>query len=449
MKIATVIQRNPLVLLLAVAAAAVMLFISEGSYWRSAGTLDALGTMAAARSSLQDVERGLRDAETSQRSYLLTDRKAYLLPYDEALRDIDTALRFLDRYYADEPESMKIVNQLRSLSDAFLSDLALAIGLRQQGRAMRDVAPGDIGTARIDGIRALGAELLATERARVAAGRDDIYATLLLSRFGIALLTLMALVALVMYLRQGLALELQEQQQKYLLQAERDRLEIEVGQRTAQLTELAHHLQTAREDERNRLARNLHDELGALLTSAKLDAARIRSRMAGSAPEALERLSHLVGTLDSSIALGRRIIEDLRPSTLSNLGLAATLEILAREFSESSSLQVHCQLQAVKLEASAELVIYRVVQEALTNIGKHAVARQVWITLSTTAQAVEASVRDDGVGFDAAAQRRSTYGLMGMRFRVEANGGTLVLKSTAGQGTLIQVRLPESTGGAA
>ena len=153
MKIATVIQRNPLVLLLAVAAAAVMLSISEGSYWRSAGTLDALGTMAAARSSLQDVERGLRDAETGQRSYLLTDRKAYLLPYDEALRDIDTALRFLDRYYADEPESMTVVNRLRELSDIFLSDLALAIRLRQQGRerAMRDAAPGDTGTARMDG----------------------------------------------------------------------------------------------------------------------------------------------------------------------------------------------------------------------------------------------------------------------------------------------------------
>lgn len=451
MKIATVIQRNPLVLVLAVAAAAVMLFISEGSYWRSAGTLDALGAMAAARSNLQDVERGLRDAETGQRSYLLTDRKAYLLPYDEALRDIDTALRFLDRYYADEPEAMTVVNQLRELSETFLSDLALAIRLRQQGRerATRDAAPGDTGTARMDSIRALSAELLAKERARVAAGRNDIYATLLLSRYGIALLTLMAFVALVMYLRQGLALELQAQQQKHLLQAERDRLEIEVGERTAQLTELAHHLQTAREDERNRLARNLHDELGALLTSAKLDAARIRSRMAGSAPEALERLSHLVGTLNSSIALGRRIIEDLRPSTLSNLGLPATLEILAREFSESSNLQVHCQLQAVKLEASAELVIYRVVQEALTNIGKHAMASQVWITLSATAEEVEASVRDDGVGFDAAVQRRSAYGLMGMRFRVEANGGTLVLKSAVGQGTLIQVRLPKSTCGAA
>ena len=117
-----------------------------------------------------------------------------------------------------------------------------------------------------------------------------------------------------------------------MVQAERDRLEVEVIQRTAQLTELTQHIQTAREDERHRLARNLHDDLGALLTSAKLDAARIKSRISTAAPEALELLAHLVGTLNSGIALGRRIIEDLRPSALSNLGLAATLEILAREF---------------------------------------------------------------------------------------------------------------------
>ena len=107
------------------------------------------------------------------------------------------------------------------------------------------------------------------------------------------------------------------------MQAERDRLEIDVARRTAQLTELTQHLQTAREDERNRLARNLHDELGALLTSAKLDAARIKSRLAGMAPEALERLAHLVETLNASIALGRSIIEDLRPSTLGQPGPGA------------------------------------------------------------------------------------------------------------------------------
>ena len=451
MKVATVIQRNPLVLALALAAAAVMLFISEGSYWRSVGTLNALGAMATARSSLQGLERSFLDAETGQRGYLLTERKEYLLPYDKALGEIDAAFRFLERYYADEPESMAMLKQLRGVSDTRLSELALTIRLHQQGRedATRDIVLSDIGKEKMESIRALSAELLAKETARVAAGRDDIYGTLQLSRIGIAALSAIGLLALYMYLRQGLALQLQEQRQQRLLQAERDRLEIEVRQRTAQLTELTHHLQTAREDERNRLARNLHDELGALLTSAKLDAARIRSRLTGSAPEALERLAHLVGTLNSSIALGRRIIEDLRPSTLSNLGLAATLEILAREFGQRSGVQVHCQLQAVKLEANAELVIYRVVQEAITNISKYAAARQVWITLSATDGQVEVSVRDDGVGFDPAVQRGSAYGLVGMRFRVEANGGTLTLKSAVGQGTLIQVRLPESTHGTA
>jgi signal transduction histidine kinase len=243
-------------------------------------------------------------------------------------------------------------------------------------------------------------------------------------------------------LRHVFALEMQQRELRRVVQAERDRLEVEVGHRTAQLTELTHHLQTVREDERNRLARNLHDELGALLTSAKLDAARIKPRLAGVAPEALERLNHLVGTLNSSIALGRRIIEDLRPSTLSNLGLVATLEILAREFAEHSGL--HCALAPVKLEASTELVVYRLVQEAITNITKYARARNVWLSLAAENGQVEVSVRDDGVGFDTAAKPSSAYGLLGMRFRVEAEGGAVALVSAPGQGTLIRVQLPES-----
>jgi signal transduction histidine kinase len=447
MNVATVIKRHPLVLALALAAAAVMLFISEGSYFRAVGTLNALGAMSKARASLQSLERSFLDAETGQRGYLLTERQEYLRPYEQALGEIDASFRFLELYYADEPASMALLSQLRAVSDTRLSELALTLRMHQQGRegATRDIVLSDIGKEQMDRIRALSAELLTKETLRVAAGRKDIYGTLMLSRIGIAALSGIGLLALFMYLQQGLALKIQEQEQQRLLQAERDRLEVEVRQRTAQLTELAHHLQSAREDERNRLARDLHDELGALLTSAKLDAARIKSRLAGAAPEALERLAHLVGTLNSSIALGRRIIEDLRPSTLSNLGLAATLEILAREFAERSGVQMHCQLQGVTLEANAELVIYRVVQEAITNISKYASATQVWITLAAHDGQVEVSVRDDGIGFDTAAPRSSTYGLMGMRFRVEAEGGTLTLNSAVGQGTLIRVRLPQST----
>ena len=445
MRFKQVMRRNPLVLGLAAAAVAVLLFISEGSYFRSAQTLDALGEMAQARNSLQGLERSFVDAEAGQRGYLLTERIEYLQPYERALQDIEATFVFLERYFIAEPDSAALLKQLRKVAETRLSELALTIRLHRQGRetATRDIVLTDIGKEQMDRIRDLSAELLARETQRVQQGRDDVYRTLMLSRIGIAVLSVIGLLALFMYLRKGVLLHEQQQLQQRLLQAERDRLEVEVAQRTARLTELARHLQTAREDERGRLARDLHDELGALLTSAKLDAARIRPRLAAAAPEAMDRLAHLVDTLNSSIALGRRIIEDLRPSTLSNLGLATTLEILAREFAERAGVKVHSQLEPVTLPSDAELVIYRVVQEAITNISKYAKARQVWITLAETDGRVEVSVRDDGVGFDTTAVPASTYGLMGMRFRVEAEGGSIALQSAPGQGTCVQAWLPQ------
>jgi signal transduction histidine kinase len=246
-------------------------------------------------------------------------------------------------------------------------------------------------------------------------------------------------------LRQAYLLQRDQQRQQAQVQASNDVLEALVAQRTAQLTELASHLQAAREDERGRLARALHDELGALLTSAKLDAARIRSRLAGTAPEALERLAHLVSTLDSVIALKRSITEDLRPSSLGHLGLVVTLEILAREFAERSGVEVHSALEPVRLGAAAELVSYRVVQEAVNNISKYAQAHHVWVELAPRDGAVELSVRDDGIGFDMRVQPRSSHGLVGMRFRVEAEGGTLSVVSAPGRGTVIRMRLPQAT----
>jgi signal transduction histidine kinase len=252
---------------------------------------------------------------------------------------------------------------------------------------------------------------------------------------------LVGLGALLMALRH--ALRLQGEQRR--TQDETGRLEALVRKRTAQLTELAQHLQTAREDERHRLARDLHDELGALLTSAKLDAARIKSRLAAPVPlaaEALERLAHLAGTLDEVIAVNRRIAEDLRPSALAHLGLVATLEILAREFTRSSGVAVHCALQPVPLAPAAELTAYRLVQEATTNVAKHARAQNVWVTLGMEGGQVRLEVRDDGAGFDTAVPPRSAYGLVGMRYRVEAEHGTLAVDAAPGRGTTIRVTLP-------
>ena len=446
MDILKVVTRSPLAFPLACIATLAMVFISEGSYWQAVSSMDAIARMQTARVGLVGMAQSILDAESGQRGYLLTDRKEYLEPYDLALSRIDEAFQFLDSYYGQEPTSVEVLKRLHGLTDTKLSELALAIHLHQEGKAeaTRELVMTGIGKEKMEAIRVLGSELLKQETAKVSDSRDAVYHTLMLSRIGVAGLSAISLLSLFLYLRQSSAFEKQLREQKRLVQAERDRLEIEVGHRTVQLTELTQHLQTAREDERSRLARDLHDELGALLTSAKLDAARIKSRLAGSSPEALERLAHLVETLNSGIALKRRIIEDLRPSALSNLGLVATLEILAREYTERSGVEVHCTLEPVELEATADLVVYRLVQEAITNITKYAQARNVWVSLGTPDGQVEISVRDDGVGFDTGTRRGSAHGLVGMRFRVEAEGGVLTVSSTPGQGTTIRARLPET-----
>ena len=446
MDLITVVKQSPFVFALACVGAAAMVFVSEGSYWQSLGEIEQLGEMRWARETIQGLERSILDAETGQRGYLLTNRPDYLLPYNQALLITNGSFKSLKTYYANAAEPLAMVGRLHGLTDAKLSELALTLRLHDEHKnpAAIEIILSNIGKEQMDAIRALSAQLLAYETGQSALSRADLNRTLLRGRVGMAALSLLTLLALLLFLRQFGLSQTHQRELKRIVQAERDRLDIEVRDRTAQLTELTNHLQTAREDERARLARNLHDELGALLTSAKLDAARIKSRLAGVAPEALERLAHLVATLNSSIALGRRIIEDLRPSTLGNLGLVATLDILLREFSERSGVQVQTTLSPVKLGPSAELVIYRLVQEAVTNISKYAQARNVWVQLAEQGSSVQVVVRDDGVGFDPAARTSSVYGLVGMRFRIESEGGTLLVVSAPGQGTQLQVSLPKA-----
>src|SRR5436190_2251071 len=445
------LKRSAFVFPLAALAAVAMLFISETAYFQSTRAMGALGTMATARNQLMNLSRRIVDAETGQRGYLLTGRREYLDPYRDASDDIDHALKWLHSYYAKTPAQAQAMQRLATLVQHKLSELEATMKLYDEGKseAWRTVLLTDIGKEQMDEIRGVSEQLLAEEARKDAAGRKDVYDTLLLNRIGVAAMSAISLLALAMYLRQTAALDAHRREREEAIEAERDRLEREVGRRTAQLTdlaqqlkELAQHLQGAREDERSRLARELHDELGALLTAAKLDVARIKSRLGAGSPEVVERLTHLVELLNNGIALKRRIIEDLRPSSLSNLGLIAALEIQAREFAERSGLEVDCRLDPVSLKPSAELTTYRLVQEAFTNIAKYAQARKVEVSLVQNGGSAEISVRDDGVGFDPTRRSPSAHGLLGMRYRVEAEGGRFALESAPGRGTRIHATLP-------
>ncbi|MFT3956275.1 MAG: CHASE3 domain-containing protein [Piscinibacter sp.] len=446
------LRRSAFAFPLVALAALAMLVISELSYWRAGESLDELGQRAVARTTLQALARMMLDAESGQRGYLLTGRSEYLTPYREANEEIQSTLTTLRSHFGREPGQATLLADLEKHVQAKLSELQTSISLFDQGKhdSWRALVLTDIGREQMDAIRSLSLRLLDEESKAVARGRQDIYDTLMLTRIGIGALTALSVLALFMYLRQTAALDAQRIEQQRLIQLERDQLEHQVQRRTAQLRELARHLQTAREDERHRLARELHDELGALLTAAKLDVARLRSRLAPLAPELLERLNHLGQTLTSGIALKRRIIEDLRPSALANLGLVAALDILTREHAQRCGVELISSFDpGLVLSEEAELTAYRLVQEALTNVAKYAGAKQVEVRLQAVDGGARIVVADDGVGFDASQDQLASHGLFGMGYRVESVGGHLDVRSAPGQGTRIEAFLPSAAAPAA
>ena len=431
-------------LVLAALAAAVLIGINEVGHSRSTVALESMARESATRSSLDHLVQELLDAETGSRGFLLTGDPRYLEPYNAAVASIDRDLDRLRMDYRDRPEQAAVLDDIARNAQRKRAEMDQSVRLRREGneQAWKLVLLTDVGKQPMDAIRAQAARLVEDARARIATSDGQVRRTLLRERAGIALATLVALLAFWLYRRQTTALERAGERQQLALQEERDLLEQQVSDRTATLAELATHLQQVREEERAHLARELHDELGALLTAAKLDVARLKSRLGPEGSEVTQRLQHLTETLNSGIALKRRIIEDLRPSSLSNLGLTASLEILAREFSERSGVEVATRLEPVQLDEAHQLTVYRLVQESLTNMAKYAHARHAQVAVHATQSQVEVTVQDDGRGFEPVRARPASHGLAGMRHRVEAAGGRLTVESGPGKGTRVVAVLP-------
>ncbi len=429
---------------MALLAAMVLVGINETGHMRSQDAVEQLAQGLTTRSDVNKLLQSMLDAETGQRGYLLTGNETYLEPYDKAVATVQTNLDSLRMQFMASPEDMQEFALLSRQISRKLAEMELSLRLRRQGNedAWKFILNTDVGKEHMEAIRQHAQELIARSDKRLQQGREQIEQSLMLSRIGIATVTAIGLLAFYMYLRQTQAVQTVNLREQEVLERERDRLEGLVRDRTATLSELANHLQQVREEERGHLARELHDELGALLTAAKLDVARLKSKIDATAPDVSERLKHLTETLNSGIALKRRIIEDLRPSSLSNLGLTAALEILTREYAERAGIDVETSLEPVQLPDAAQLTVYRMVQEALTNIGKYAKASKVLVSVHGYPTHVAVQVRDDGVGFDPGSVRPTSHGLAGMRHRVEAAGGRLTLTSRPGNGTLLSAVLP-------
>ena len=430
---------------LAVLAVIGLILINEASFRSSSNAVAEMQEAQLTRGALDDLKQTILDAETGQRGYLLTGDERYLAPYNSAISQVDHQLDVLRQIFTPYKEQLSEFGIMSRNISRKLAELDLSVRMRRENKedAWRFILTTDVGKEHMEAIRAQANKLAAASIRDMELGQSQIRQSLLLSRIGVSILAIVGLLAFYMYLMQTKALLNAGVREKDSLKRERDQLDLQVRERTANLGELATHLQNVREDERGHLARELHDELGALLTAAKLDVARLKSRLGSTQPEATERLIHLTTTLNSGIALKRRIVEDLRPSSLSHLGLVASLEILAREFEERADLVITTDMETVDLGGSAQLTVYRLVQESLTNIGKYAEASQIFISLQNMDGYVTVEVRDNGKGFDLNAINPSSHGLSGMRHRVEAAGGSLTVTSSSFAGTKITAVLPK------
>ncbi|MGF6772757.1 signal transduction histidine kinase [Paraburkholderia sp. GAS199] len=242
----------------------------------------------------------------------------------------------------------------------------------------------------------------------------------------------------------GIQIDRQARVQRQLI-TQQEGLDQLVNERTRQLEALGWHLQAVSENEKTQLARELHDELGAILTASKMDVAWARRKLKDSEPDIGEKLKRALDNLDQGIALKRRIIEDMRPTVLANFGLVTALRTLADDAAQRNgwALELHLPADDIKLDEQTEIALFRVAQESLTNAAKYARASKVSIGLEVGDDQVALHIADNGVGImPADLNRTHTHGLLGMRQRVAAHGGRFDIRRGVPNGTDIDVVMP-------
>jgi PAS domain S-box-containing protein len=234
----------------------------------------------------------------------------------------------------------------------------------------------------------------------------------------------------------------------------RKQYEDALKRRQEELRSLSAQILEAREDEKTRIARELHDELGQLLTALKMDLVSIRDRMGDRDPELGAITEKMARTVDQTVTSVRRIAADLRPLMLDDLGLFDALSWLVEDFTERSG--VRCELQLTgedrlnSFERTATNTVYRILQESLTNIARHAGAHNAWIVIGANDQEMRMEIEDDGRGIESSDLGKvRSLGLTGMRERVLHIGGTLEVGRAPRGGTRVSVHLPAHATGMA
>ena len=388
------------------------------------------------------------DADSSLRGYFLSGSDAYLGPLRTAAREIDQQFRELDTLLADSPTQLKNVATLRQLVKRKLDGMEQMLTVYRAGGLKDIVKIAETADERavMDEIR-LQVVIMVREQNELLNARSANFYTEYQNAvmLGIAINAIAILTIALFYrlIRRSFFARIHTQR---ALENTNENLESMVVVRTEQLSVLSRHLISVSEEEKSRLARELHDELGANLTAINMDLNAVADRVREGEPGLAAMLDRARATLVDTVELKRRIVENLRPSLLDNLGLAAALSSYCVEYASVTGLDCEALIDAEADGAGPmqAIAVFRIVQEALNNIAKYAHARHVIVHLAREADGLALEVIDDGVGIDPeAASKPKSHGLLGMRERALLLGGSLRVKRGVNNvGTCVEAFIP-------
>jgi len=418
-----------------------VLVVSEYGYRQIVKEAALISQQDETKSDLLNLMYLASDAETSQRGYLLTDKTAYLQPYEAAVQGIPKILNRLQNAFEEDPEGLAMFSLISRTMSSKLAELDITIHLQKKGllNASKAVLGTDLGQQKMKDLRTDIQALRLHHDMKTNAMRERWTQIAGWVRVAVAVTTALSLITFFYYAHFYGSIAKREADRVIEKEKARAELDLEVQKRTAELAALAAYLQAMTEQERSHIARELHDELGALLTMAKLDLSSLRSLLKNSPEPVREKLNQLAETLNSGITLKRNLIEALRPSALQHLGLVPALRAMVEAFAERSQLEVFVHIDEVTVPPDVGLALYRLAQEALTNVQKYAQAKVVRVSLVVRPTDIRLQISDDGIGFDTTTSAKiGSRGLAGMHYRMKAIGGCLHIVSRPGNGTLIE-----------
>jgi len=427
-----------------------ILYMSRESFGRLEAAAERVRIAQERQTQLAGFLLLVTEAETAQRSYLLTRNRQYLAPYEKAAAELPGRVQWLlDDYDLHGPASnVQRIQWLDGLTAGKLREIGESIDLYQSGgiRSAMALVRTEFGRKQMDEIREVVSGLQIEEGLAVGAAvqswRRELWVgrVLIIVATALAMLLVVAAALLVMrdvHRRREHARQLEEHNAE---------LDAQVRSRTEALSNLSSELQRVSEREKRALARELHDELGSLLIAAKMDVSWLRKRLPSDDPDVALRWHRVLAGLDEGVNLKRRVVEHLRPTLLDNLGLVPALKWVLEQSCARAGM--HCveryPAEELRLTDDASIAVFRVVQESLTNVVRHSGASAVELAVDLSGGDLVLRIRDDGKGIapDRMSNVTGSHGIASMRHRVTSLGGQWKIQSPPGGGTLIIVRLP-------